>query len=158
VHRPGALEVRAGDIVKDQIRLEAEEIPEPVVERLLDPLLGLGELIECAIPGLELAGMDPHPLALVPVRAEAAPQTIADEVRREPTGQSMFAGGTDQSIGDQHKGSIRKRYALGSAQTAVEDLPEAELLEQGLDSEDGSPRRGIDDLGVGRGGGIGLGV
>ena len=142
----GTLEVRAGDVVKDQIWLEAEEVAEAVVERLFDPLLGLVQLIERAIPGVELAGMHPHPIALVPVRHEAAPHAIADEVGLQPTGQSVFAGGTDQPIGDEHKRSVGERYIFGSPQTSVEDVPEAELLEEGPDGEHRPPRGGIDDL------------
>ena len=93
--------------------------------------------------------MHPHPIALVPVGYEAASRAIADEVGLEPTSQTMFAGGTDQSIGDEHKRSVGERYIFGSSQTLIEDVPEAELLEEGPDGEYRSPRRGIDDLELG---------
>ena len=65
----------------------------------------------------------------------ASARAIADEVGFQPTGQSVFAGGMDQPIGDEHKRSVSERYTLGSPQASVEDLPEAELLEEGTDSE-----------------------
>jgi hypothetical protein len=73
------------------------------------------QLIECAIPGVELIGIHPHPIALTPVGYEAASRAIADEVGLEPTGQTMFAFGTDQSIGDEHERSVSERYTLGSS-------------------------------------------
>ena len=88
--------------------------------------------------------MHPHAVALVPVGHEAAPHAIADEVGLEPTGESVFAGGTDQPIGDEHEGAVGERDALGSPQVSVEDVPEAKLLEESPDSEYRSPRRGID--------------
>ena len=147
----GALEVRAGDVVKDQVWLEAKEVAEAVVERLFDPLLGLLQLIERPVPSLELAGMHPHAIALVPVRYEAAPHAIADEVGLQPTGRSMFAGGPDQPIGDEHERPVSERYALGSPQASVEDVPKAKLLEEGSVGDYGSPRGGVDYLELGRG-------
>jgi hypothetical protein len=66
-----------------------------VVQRLFDPFLGFVQLIERAIPGVELAGMHPHPITLVPVGYEAPPHAIAHVVGLQPTGQTMFAYGAD---------------------------------------------------------------
>ena len=61
VVRPGALEVGTGDVVEDQIGLEAEEVAEAVIQRHFDAILGPEELVEGAVPGVELAGMDADP-------------------------------------------------------------------------------------------------
>jgi hypothetical protein len=116
------------------------------------------ELIEGAIPGVQLPGMDTDPSALVPVGNEASALAIADEVAFEPTGQSMFAGRLDQSVGDQDEGSVGEGNAFGFAELAVEDRPEAQLIEQGFDDKDRSPGRGIDDVGDGRIAGLTAGV
>lgn len=47
----------------------------------------------------------------------------------------MFTFGTNQSIGDEHDHAVNERYIFGSSQTLVEDVPEAELLEEGPDGE-----------------------
>jgi hypothetical protein len=144
------LEVRARNVVKDQVWLEAKEVAEAVVQRHFDLFLGLVQLIERAIPGVELAGVHPHPITLVPVRNESPPHAIAHVVGLQPTTQTMFACGTDQPIGDEHKRSVRERNTFSSPETLVEDAPEAELLEEGPDRENRSPRRGVEDLRIGR--------
>ena len=90
--------------------------------------------------------MHPHAVVLMPVGHEAAPHAIADEVGLQPTSEPVLAGGTRQPIGDEHERSVGEGYALGSSQVLVEDVPEAELLEEGTDCEYRSPRRGIDHL------------
>src|SRR5271166_5832999 len=82
--RTRALEVGTGDVVEHQVGLEAEEVAEAVVERHFDLVLGRVELIEGAVPGVELAGMDVDPPALVPVGDEASALAVADEVGLEP--------------------------------------------------------------------------
>ena len=121
-----------------------------MVQRHFDLVLGFVQLIERTIPSVELAGMHPHSITLVPVWYEAPPHAIAHEVRLQPTSQTMFACGTNQTIGDEYKRSVRERYTLGSPQMSVEDVPETDLLKEGPDSENGSPRRGIEDLRIGR--------
>src|SRR5262249_49427217 len=95
--RPGALEIGAGDVVEDQVRLEAEEVAEAMIQRHFDAVLGLEELIEGAIPGVELAGMDADPAAAVPMGEEAAAPAVADEVGLEPAGQAVLAGRGDEA-------------------------------------------------------------
>src|SRR5450755_656155 len=73
----GALEVGAGDVVEHQLGLEAEEVAEAVVEGHFDAVFGRVELVEGAVPGVELAGMDANPPALVPVGDEASSLAIA---------------------------------------------------------------------------------
>ncbi len=58
----------------------------------------------------------------------------------------MFAFGTDQSIGDEYKRAVGERYIFGSSQALDEDVPEAELLEEGPDGKYRSPCRGVDDV------------
>src|SRR5271168_4853958 len=94
--RAGALEVGAGDVVEHQVGLEAEEVAEAVIERHLDLVLGVVELVEGAVPGVELAGMDADPAAFVPVRDEASSFAIADEIGLEPPGEAMLAGRSDE--------------------------------------------------------------
>src|SRR5262249_52515009 len=67
---PGALEVGTGDVIEHQLRLEAEPVAEAMIEGHLDLLLGGYELIEGAVPGLELLEGDPDSLVLVPVGHE----------------------------------------------------------------------------------------
>src|SRR5512135_1531246 len=82
-----------GDVVEHQVGLEAEEVAEAVVERHFDPVFGGVELVEGAVPGVELSGMDADPPALVPVRDEASALAVADEVGLEPAGEAVLAGG-----------------------------------------------------------------
>jgi hypothetical protein len=81
---------------------------------------------------------------------EAPASAIADEVGLEPAGQPVFAGGSDESIGDEDKGPVGEGDAFGLAEGFVKDGPEVELIEQGAESEDGTPGGGVDDLGIGR--------
>jgi hypothetical protein len=99
---------------------------------------------------LELAGMDANAAALVPVGDEASALAVADEVGLEPAGEPVLTGGGDEPVGDEHKGAVGERDTFGPAEVLVEDGPEAELVEQGPNDEDGSPGRGIDELGIGR--------
>src|SRR5512135_3502062 len=154
----GALEVGTGDVVEDQLGLEAEEVAEAVVECHFDPVLGREELVEGAVPGVELAGMDADPAALVPVEDEASALTVADEVGLEPGGEPVLAGRGDEPVGHEHEGAVGERDAFSVPEVLVEDGPEAELVEQETDGEDGPPSRGIDDLGIGRGGVFGTDV
>src|SRR4051794_9160135 len=147
--RAGALEVGTGDVVEDQLGLEAEEVAEAEVERHFDPVLGREELVEGAIPGVELAGMDADPAAAVPVGEEASPLAVADEVGLEPAGEPVLAGRGDEPVGDEHEGAVGERDALGPPEVSVEDVPEAQLIEQGPNDEDRPPVRGFAELGVG---------
>jgi hypothetical protein len=150
IHWPCALEVGAGDVVEDQFGLETEEVAKAVIEGHFDPVLGGAELIERAIPGVQLPGMDADPSAGVPMGDEAPALAIADEVGLEPAGEPVFAGRSDESIGDKDEGTVGEGDAFGFAEGVIEDRPEAELIEEGAEREDGSPGRGIDDLRIGR--------
>src|SRR5262249_49056268 len=93
VVRAGALKISTGDVVEDQLRLEAEEVAEAVVQRHFDPVLGREEPVEGAIPGIELAGMDTNPSPLVPMGEKASALAVADEIGLEPAGQAVLTGG-----------------------------------------------------------------
>ena len=124
-----ALEVRTGDVVEHQLGLEAEEVAEAVVERHFDAVFGRVELVEGAVPGVELAGMNADPPALVPVGDEASALAVTDEVGFEPAGEAVLAGGGDEPVGDEHEGAVGERDAVGAAKVLVEDGPETELVE-----------------------------
>ena len=146
--RPGALEVGAGDVIEHQLRLEAEQVAEAMIEGHLDLFLGGHELIERAVPGLELLEVDPDSVVLVPVGHEPAALAIAEEIGLQPAGQAMFAGGVDEAIGDQDERPVGERYSFGLAQCRVEDGPQPKLVEQSADGEDRPPGGGVEEVGV----------
>ena len=114
------------------------------------------ELVEGAIPGVELAGMDADPSALVPMRNEATALAVADEIGLEPAGEPMLTGRGDEPVGDEHEGAVGEGDALGEPEVLVEDRPEAELVEQGPNDKDRPPGRGIDHVRVGGIAGVAL--
>jgi hypothetical protein len=150
VHRPRALEGRAGEVGEDQLGLEAEAVAEVMVQRHFAPVLGRDELLERAVPGVPLPGRDADPSARVPGGDEAPAPAIADEVGLEPAGAPVFAGRGEESIGDEPNGPVRDRAAFGLAEGFVAGGPEAALIDQDADGADGSPGRGSDDLGISR--------
>ena len=158
VGRPGPLEIGAGDVVEDQVGLEAEEVAEAVIQRHFDAVLGPEELVEGAVPGVELAGMDADAAAAVPMGEEASALPVADEVGLEPAGQPMLTGRGDEPVGDQREGAVGEGDALGLAEVLVEDRPEAELVEQGADDEDRPPGGGLTDVECRRIAGLFVGV
>jgi hypothetical protein len=129
-----------------------------VVERHLDLVLGVVELVEGAVPGVELARMDADPAAAVPVGDEAATLAIADEVGLEPSGEAVFAGRSDEPIGDKHEGAVGERDGFGPSEVFVEEIPKAQLIEQGEDDKDRSPVRGVSDLWFGVIGSLAVGL
>ena len=143
-----ALEVGAGDVVEHQFGLEAEEVAETVIQRHFDAVFGRVELVEGAVPGVELARVNTDPPALVPVRKEASALAITDEVGFEPAREPVLTGGGDEPVGDEHEGAVGEGDAFGVPEVLVEDGPEAQLVEQGTDDEDGSPVRGFAEAGI----------
>ena len=67
----------------------------------------------------------------------------------------MFAAGAHETIGNEDEGTIGIRDPsgsvtwFGSAELFVEDGPQAELVEQGTQQENGAPRPGLEDVDVG---------
>ena len=129
-----------------------------MIQRHFDAVLGPEELVEGAVPGIELTGMDADPAALVPMGDEPSAHSVADEVGLEPAGQAMFTGRGDEPVGDQREGAVGEGDALGSPEVLVEDRPEAELVEEGADDEDRPPVGGITDAGCGRIAGLEVGI
>ena len=68
----------------------------------------------------------------------------------------MLAGRRDEPVGDEDEGAVGEGDAPGAAEMLVEDRPEAELVGEGADDEDGAPVGGLADV-EGRGV-IGLGL
>ena len=64
------------------------------------------ELVEGAVPGVELAGVDADPAARVPLGKEASALAVADEVGFEPAGQAVLTGGSDEPVGDEYEGAV----------------------------------------------------
>ena len=119
-----------------------------MVEHHFDLVLGRVELIEGAVPGVELAGMDADPPALVPVGDEASALAVADEVGLEPAGEPVLTGRGDEPVSDERKGAVGEGDAFGLPEVSVEDAPESQLIEQGPNDEDRPPVRGFAELGV----------
>ena len=58
----------------------------------------------------------------MPVRHEPAAPPVADEVGLQPAGQAVFAGGADESIGDQDERPIGERHVLSLPEHRVEEV------------------------------------
>jgi hypothetical protein len=93
--------------------------------------------------------------AALPTRHKAPSVPVTDKVGLQPTRQAVFAAGPYQAISDQHESAIGIRNLgdivaeFGSAEMLVEDLPEAELIEQGPDEQNRPPVPGIENVHVG---------
>ena len=67
----------------------------------------------------------------LPVWHEASAQTVAYKIGFQPTRQAVFARRPNQPIGQQHEGAIGVgRSFLRARQELVEELPQAELVEE----------------------------
>ena len=73
-----------------------------MVQRHLDPLFSPVELIERAIPGLELGGMHPNTSMQMPLRHKSAAFAVTDKVDLEPAGDAVLTAGTDEPIGHEY--------------------------------------------------------
>ena len=63
--------------------------------------------------------------------------------------QAVLAAGPDEPIGDEHESPVRERGPLvGLAQKFVEQLPQAQLLEERAHDQHGSPGRGFENVDV----------
>ena len=111
---PLTLEVAAGAVEEHQVRPQAAQIPQALVEPHLERVLGRDQAIEGAIPGVQLAVMHLDAAAGVPIRQEASALAIADKVGLQPACQAVLAARCSQSIGDQHQSSIVKPHRRNS--------------------------------------------
>jgi hypothetical protein len=62
----------------------------------------------------------------------------------------VLTGRSDEVVGDEHEAAVGEGNTSGPAEVLIQNVPEAQLLEQGADDEDGPPIRGITDLGFSR--------
>jgi len=138
--RPLALEIGRGQIIEHHVDLEREQVAQRDKERVLDLDFALQQLIERAVPPLELAQRHPHPrrpagdaLAIVAPFGEPSPaMAVADKVGLKPTRQPMLAARRGQPIDDQHQSAIAqgRGVATGRCGEPVERRFEAELAPQ----------------------------
>jgi hypothetical protein len=90
---------------------------------VLDVRFAHQQLVERAIPLLELAHLDPHPRRptgealpiIAPRRNKTAAIAIADKIGLQPARQSVLAARCGQPIGDQHQGAIAQRRSVTTA-------------------------------------------
>src|SRR5207247_8513999 len=102
-HGDGIIEIATSTYEQHQIRLQAKQIAQALIETYLDLALGRDQAIQGAIPGTQLAKVHFDALVGMPVRQEASALAIADEVGLQPAGQAMLAGRTTEPIGQQHE-------------------------------------------------------
>src|SRR5262245_10317540 len=130
VGRTFAFKVGAGDVVENQLGLEAEEVAQSVVKSHFDPIFGRLELVKCPVPRFELSRVDADAATLVPLWDESPASAIANEVGLKPTGEPVLTCRGDQSVRDEDKGTVGKRDASGSPKMLVQDSPKSQLVEQ----------------------------
>jgi hypothetical protein len=87
-------EIGRGQIIKDRINLEGGQIAQPKIELMLDPFLAFKQLIERAVPLLQLARLHTHARRLAgfalyliaPCRDPAASLPVAAKIGFQPPG------------------------------------------------------------------------
>ena len=104
---------------------------------MLDLRLAGEQLVERAIPLLQLVRLDAHPRCpaglafdvVAPCRDETAAAAIADKIVLQPLRQRMLAPWRRQSIGDQHQRPIAQPHRLAAIRPRklIEHSLEAEL-------------------------------
>ena len=117
-----ALEIGRGQIVEHHVDAQRKQVAQGDKQRVLDLRLARQQLIERAVPVLELPRRDPHPwrparLALgvvAPRRQEAAATAIAHEVGLQPARQAMLAGRRGEPIGNQRQNPIAQRGGIAT--------------------------------------------
>ena len=72
------------------------------------------ELIECAIPGLELGGMHRNVSVLVPLRHKSVAFAVTHKVGLQSAGDAVLTAGTDEAIGHEHERAVGEGNVLGS--------------------------------------------
>ena len=131
-----ALEIGRGQIVEHHVDPQREQIAQPHKQRLLDLRLARQQLVERAIPLLELAHLDAHPRrptglafrVLAPGGDEAPAAAVADKIALQPPRQGMLAARRRQPIGHQHQGPIAQPHCLAA-------IAPREPVEYGVEAE-----------------------
>ena len=98
--RSRAFEVRARQVIEHPLRIEIEQRPQPFVQRHFNRLFVQQQMIQRAIPALQLRQVDLHPPTLLPARHIAAAVAVADVIGLQPIGQGVFARRPRQAVGD----------------------------------------------------------
>src|SRR5271167_4042455 len=144
LRRPLALEVRRGQVVENQVRLQTEQIAEAEVKLFFDAPFLRQKVVEGLVPQLQLLEADFHPPPRFPLRPPAAPGRVADVEVLQPGGQGVLTAGTGQTIGDQREDALRQRLAMAQRRAgAVQDRSQGQLVEQMARRQDRSPGPGL---------------
>src|SRR5215469_3956998 len=153
-----ALEVGRGQIIKGDIDLERGQVAQAEIELMFDLWLAFEQLVERAVPLLQLARLHAHPRclagfarrAIAPCGDPASSLLVADKVGFQPAGKPMFAAWRDQPIGNQDKGSLTECYAVVPATPAelLEHARQAEFGPQAARNEYRSPVPSVERLNV----------
>jgi len=135
--RSSALKIGRGQIVEHHVDLKRKQVAQPHKQRVLDLRLAREQLVERAIPLLQLSRRHAHarcPAGLAfrvvaPCRDEAPTATITDKIALQPLRQRMLAGRRRQPIGHQHKSPITQPHRLAAIgpRELVECRVEAEI-------------------------------
>jgi hypothetical protein len=125
---------------------------------MLDLCLALKQLIERAIPPLQLARLYAHPRCLAgfarrviaPCWDPASSLLVADKDGFQPSGEPVFAARRDEPIGNQHEASLAECYAVVPATPAepLEHARQAEFGPQAARDQDRPPVPSIERLNV----------
>jgi hypothetical protein len=135
--------------VADDVDLQREQVPQREKKCVLDLRLALEQLIERAVPLLQLTRLDPHSwrpadrtrTIVAPCGQPPAAVAIADEVGLQPPRQAMFATRRGEPVGDQHQSAIAQRCRVATAAPGelVERRLQPELAPQLERHQHGSP-------------------
>ena len=121
-----ALEIGRGQIVEHHVDPQREQVAQRQIKRMLDLRLALEQLIERAIPLLQLPRRYPHAWAsaglafpiVAPRRDPTPAMTITDEIVLQPLRQRMLAAWARQAVGDQNQGALAERDAITASARA----------------------------------------
>ena len=148
--RSRAFEVRARQVIEHPLRIEIEQHPQPFVQRHFNRLFVQQQMIQRAIPALQLRQVDLHAATWLPARHIAAAVAVAAVIRIEPIGQGVFARRPRQAVGDQHPHTthpivVRVLFGpqLGPPPARIEPVPKRQLIEEVARHEHRPPRAGV---------------
>ena len=121
-----AFEIGRGQIVEHHVDPQREQVAQRQIKRVLDLRLALEQLIERAIPLLQLPRRYPHAWAsaglafrvVAPRRDPTPAMTITDEIVLQPLRQRMLAAWARQAVGDQNQGALAERDAITASARA----------------------------------------